>query len=156
MANDDHLLEFFSNPYNDSADRDHPPPQKRSRRPIREIQPSEYPKLPTTNAWKNNQRRKETNASTQQDPEVVLLPQYPNHEANIKLFQERATHTQRMDKLERTLEELRQEAGHMRNLIESNKKAVLEEVEIKINTGNQQLTATLEKTLTTALSKIAQ
>ena len=61
-----------------------------------------------------------------------------------------------MDKLERTLEELRQEAGHMRNLIEANKKAVLEEVEIKINTGNQQLTATLEKTMMTALSKIAQ
>ena len=38
----------------------------------------------------------------------------------------------------------------------TNKKVVLEEVEIKINTGNQQLTATLEKTMTTALSKIAQ
>ena len=87
---------------------------------------------------------------------MVILPQYPTHEATAELFQERAAHTQRMDKLERTLEELRQEAGHIRNLIEANKKAVLEEVEIKINTSNQQLTATLEKTMTTALSKIAQ
>ena len=63
LANDDHLLALFSNPQNDSADRDRPPPQQRSRRPIREIQPSEYPKLPTTNVWKNNQRRKDTNAS---------------------------------------------------------------------------------------------
>ena len=62
-ANDDYLLTLFSNPQNDSAGRDRPPPQKRSRRPIREIQLSEYPQLPTTNAWKNNQRQKETNAS---------------------------------------------------------------------------------------------
>ena len=61
-----------------------------------------------------------------------------------------------MDKLERTLEELRQEAGHMRKIIEANKKAVLEEVEMKINAGNQQLTATLDKTMQDALLKISQ
>ena len=155
-ANDDFLLALLSNPQNDTEDRDRPPPQQRSRRPIREIQPSEYPNLPATSAWKNNQRRKETNAPPHQEPEVVTLPQYPTTEATTALFQERAVHSQRMDKLERTLEELRQEAGHMRNLIEANKKAVLEEVEIKINAGNQQLTATLDKTMKDALSKISQ
>ena len=58
-----------------------------------------------------------------------------------------------MDKLERTLEELRQEVGHMKKLIEANKKAVSAEVEMKINAGNQQLTATLDKTMKDALQK---
>ena len=59
-ANEDHLLSLFSNPQNDSVDRNQPPPQHRSRRPIRELQPSEYPKLPVINAWGTNQRQNET------------------------------------------------------------------------------------------------
>ena len=85
---------------------------------------------------------------------TLTLPQYSPQDVTTVLFQERAAHTQRMDKLEKTLEELRREAGHMRSLIEANKKTMLEEVEIKISTDNQQLTATLEKTMTTVLSEI--
>ena len=110
---------------NDTEDRNSPPTPKRSRRPLQATYPLEYPKLPTTNARKNNERKKELNRTPpQSEMEVFPLPHYQNQEANNNLFKERAEYNKRLSDLEKTLEDLRQESGHMKNLIESNKREI--------------------------------
>ena len=61
-----------------------------------------------------------------------------------------------MNDLEKTLEDLRQESGHMKNLIKSNKKAILEEVNEKISEGNKHLTKTIGEIMTKALKEITK
>ena len=82
---------------------------------------------------------------------VFPLPHYQNQEVNNNLFKERAEYNKRLSDLEKTLEDLRQESGHMKNLIESNKKVILEEVNEKISEGNTHLTKTIGETMTKAL-----
>ena len=88
--------------------------------------------------------------------EVIPPPRYQNQEANNNLFKERAEYNKRLSDLEKTLEDLRQESGHMKNLIKSNKKAILEEVNQKITEGNTHLTKTIGETTTKALKEVTE
>ena len=61
-----------------------------------------------------------------------------------------------MDDLEKTIGELKQEAGHLKILIESNKKAILEEVHEKISEGNERLTKEVSNTMKDAIKDITK
>ena len=88
--------------------------------------------------------------------EVFPLPQYPIQEATMDLFNNRTVYNERLIDLEKTLENWRQESGHMKNLIESNKKAILEEVNEKISEGNKHLTKTIGETMAKALKELKE
>ena len=58
--------------------------------------------------------------------------------------------------MEKTIGELKQEAGHLKILIESNKKAILEEVHEKISEGNERLTKEVSNTMKDAIKDITK